>query len=295
MSGYRRYFVIFMALSFAAHLISLSGCDARATAQAISDEGMAQLAFNPSHTIELPPPGTTIRNQRWALVQIPLQVVNLPVGFKLTALSVKPEIEFADGSTWNSDWQSLLAFGQQLGLGTPLPKEDAVAAFLMERTLFDAKAAIPATVHLTLALVLAQETGQSTLQPGDEFLLPGEGLCRFRQPGFDNLGRPAWCLIPEPVPLGMRLNGSVENCGAQWPEWYRQHGMGTTCTLTLDYLAASAKVSLNPLRVSYQLVKECPGLGGSDPQQWICTAQRITAHDSDEIDIPSIHLADYQF
>ena len=202
MSGYRRYVVVFMALYFAAHLISVLGRDARAMTPATSDEAMPQLAFNPSDTIALPPPRATIRNRRWALVQIPLQVVNLPVGYKLTALSVKPEIEFADGSTWNSDWRSLLAFGQQLGLGTPLPEGDTVAAFLMERTLFDAKAAIPATVHLTLALVLTQETGQSTLQPADEFLLPGAGLCRFRQPGHNNLGLPAWCLMPETVPLG---------------------------------------------------------------------------------------------
>jgi hypothetical protein len=91
----------------------------------------------------------------------------------------------------------------------------------------------------------------------------------------------------------MLPNGTLENCGAQWPEWYRWHGMGTRCTLTLNYLATSGRVSVNP--VSYQLVKECPCFAGGDQQLWTCTAQRIMAHGSDEIDIPGIHLADYQF
>jgi hypothetical protein len=102
-------------------------------------------------------------------------------------------------------------------------------------------------------------------------------------------------LIPETVSLGMRLNGPLENCGAQWSQWYRQHGMGTMCVLTLHYLAASGRVSANPLNISYQLVKECPGFDGGDQQPWTCTARRIVAHNSDEIDIPDIHLADYQF
>jgi hypothetical protein len=67
-----------MALYFAAHLVSALGRDARGMLRATSGEAMPQLAFNPSDSIELPPPGATIRNQRWALVQIPLQVGNVP-------------------------------------------------------------------------------------------------------------------------------------------------------------------------------------------------------------------------
>jgi hypothetical protein len=69
--------------------------------------------------------------------------------------------------------------------------------------------------------------------------------------------------------------------------------MGTMCVVTSSF-AASGRVS-NPLRVSYQLVKECPGFRVGDEPQSQCTVQRIIDRNSDEIDIPGIHLADYQF
>jgi hypothetical protein len=58
---------------------------------------------------------------------------------------------------------------------------------------------------------------------------------------------------------------------------------------------ASRKVPANLLRVSYQLVKECPGFHVADDPQAQCIVQRVIDRTSDEIDIPAIHLADYQF
>jgi hypothetical protein len=281
-----------MVLYVAAHAAPFER-DARAWADPTSVDALPQLIFQHTDSIENPPPGNTIRNQRWALVQIPLQTGEGPAGFKLTAISVKPEISFADGSTWTSDWQSLLAFGRQLGLGTPTREGDLVAAFLIERPLFDAKAAIPATLHLTLAVVRTQETDVSALQLADEFLLPGWGVCRSREPAADQAGGPAWCLLPEPVPVGMVLNGSSENCGSRWPDWYGEHGMGTQCLMTMP-LALGEAPSTRELRVSYQLVKECRMRGGNESQA-NCTAARIVDRDSDEIDISGIHLGDYQF
>ena len=292
MSRYRNCVAMLMALYVAAHVAAFER-HARAWLRATSVEAMPRLAFQRSDSIELPPPGGTIRNQRWALVQIPLQAGDVSAGDKLTAIAVKPEISFADGSTWTSDWQSLLVFGHQLGLGTPTREGDVVAAFLMERPLFDAKAAIPATLHLTLAVLRTQETDVSALQPADEFLLPGFGVCRSREPAADQSGGPAWCLLPEPVPGGMVLNGPSENCGGEWPEWYGEHGMGAECLVTMP-LALSGASSPSELRVSYQLVKECLIRGGDEPQAK-CTAQRIIDRDSDEIDISGIHLGDYQF
>ena len=168
-----------------------------------------------------------------------------------------------------------------------------MASFLMERPFFDAKAAIPATLHLTLAVLRTQETDLSALQPADEFLLPGFGVCRSREPAADQSGGPAWCLLPEPVPVGMVLNGPSENCGGEWPEWYGEHGMGAKCLVTMP-LALSGASSPGELRVSYQMVKECFIRGGDEPQAK-CTAARIIDRDSDEIDNSGIHLGDYQF
>lgn len=292
MSRYQNCFVMLMVLYVAAHVAALER-DARAWGDPTSVEALPRLVFQPSDSIENPPPGNTIRNERWALVQIPLQTGDIPAGVKLTAISVKPEISFADGSTWTSDWQSLLAFGRQLGLGTPTREGDVVAAFLMERPLFDAKAAIPATLHLTLALLRTQQTDLSALQPADEFLLPDFGVCRSREPAADRSPGPAWCLLPEPVPVGMVLNGSSENCGGQWPEWYGEHGMGAKCLVTMPLTLGGAP-SPTELRVSYRLVKECH-MRGADGSQAKCTSARIIDRDSEEIDIAGIHLGDYQF
>ena len=82
-------------------------------------------------------------------------------------------------------------------------------------------------------------------------------MCRSREPAADQSGGPAWCLLPEPVPAGMVLNGPSDNCGGEWPEWYGEHGMGAKCLVTMPLaLSGASSPAALPAQSAEQLVAD---------------------------------------
>jgi hypothetical protein len=250
-----------------------------------------QPAFDPVDSIQ-EPPGQTIRNPTEALVQIPLRMGNIPPGFEAAVEASRPTIHFADGTTWTSHWQSVHGF--KYGLGKPKRIGDGVAAFLMDRTLFDRMAMMNATVHLEVSMILFQNSVVSGVYDPNGFTVPGLGICSGAGVRYFVTGAIS-CRIPWSIPQDIQVNSTLVDgtCGYRVSAGSVHvvgHIMGTASFLDRSPLDPLKKVNLTFTLDKGGLAP--PPCGG---QALNFTIERTTSHALRKLDLAPIHLADYQF
>ncbi len=113
-----------------------------------------------------------------AIIYIPLKGSGVSQGYVATPEAAKVVIEAPDGSHWSSVWQAIDK-PQGIQPSRYLPADEYNdGPFLLPRALYDKWKETPVTVHLTLALSVAQAGRVTRISlPAHELSVPDFGIC----------------------------------------------------------------------------------------------------------------------